>query len=74
MTDEEQKKLCEDLRELGQYNSEGDLRFKAANEIERLQRELNSVLNLLYQESEHRAIQDQRLQRLEQDVEALRRM
>jgi hypothetical protein len=46
----------------------------AANEIERLQRELNSTLGLLYQESEHRAEQDKRIERLEKDLEALRRM
>jgi hypothetical protein len=69
MTDEERKRLVADLRATG-----FQCFHTAAEEIERLERELNSVLNLFYQESERRALQDQRLQRLEQDVEALRRM
>jgi predicted TIM-barrel fold metal-dependent hydrolase len=77
MTDEEQKRIVNLLRwyadRMVKQLSSPTLRA-AANEIERLQRELNSTLGLLYQESEHRAEQDKRIERLEKDLEALRRM
>lgn len=83
MTDEERKRLCEILRAWGStptLTDPGSLsllgRFvrESADEIERLQRELSSTLGLLYQESERRAEESQRIERLEKDVEALRRM
>jgi hypothetical protein len=69
MTDEEQNRLVADLRATG-----FQCFHRAANEIERLQRELNSVLNLFFQESERRSIQDRQIAQLEKAVEALKRM
>jgi uncharacterized coiled-coil DUF342 family protein len=62
MTDEERQKLCATLRRMP-----GMLRhdcIRAADEIERLERELNSTLGLLYQESERRAKTEQETERL----------
>lgn len=77
MTDEEQKRIVNLLRwyadRMEKQLSSPTLRA-AANEIERLQRELNSVLNLFFQESERRAIQDRQIAQLEKAVEALKRM
>jgi uncharacterized protein with von Willebrand factor type A (vWA) domain len=50
MTDEERQKLCSYLRKTSGWEER-----LAADEIERLERELSSTLGLLYQESERRA-------------------
>jgi hypothetical protein len=76
MTDEERrKKLIIDLRGYeGHDRRLNTMLHQAANDIERLERERDSVLNLLYQESERRAEESQRIEQLEKDVEALKRM
>jgi hypothetical protein len=53
---ERRKKLVTDLRGYESYDRRlNTMMHQAANDIERLQRELDSTLNLLYQESERRA-------------------
>jgi uncharacterized coiled-coil DUF342 family protein len=67
MTDEERQKLVADLRQISPdllWNRAAYACNDAADEIERLERELNSTLGLLYQESERRAKTEQETERL----------
>jgi hypothetical protein len=62
--EERQKRLVAELRAPPVYYATGTC-LAAAEEIERLQRELNSTLNLLYKESERRAEESRRIEQLD---------